>query len=855
MSTLTTSPPTEVNSPYQVILEQARQCFAERDFAKVRSLCAELETQPAYQADAYNLQGLACKTEGNHELARDFFGRAVQAAPNIAKYRANLASVLEPLGDKAGAESELKQAIKCEPSFYQLHANLANLLARSERYEEAITYYKSCLAIQPNIPEIRFALSNAYRDIANYAAALAECELILHHHPHYIEAWLQKGEIAQEQKKLTEAEQCFTRAGELSPSDDPAPFVALSRLLLIQNKRDDALRVIEQAIDRRQDAATYNEVGAVYLTADKDDDARQMFERAVGCDPAYINAYKNLTEFYLRRNREEEALQWYNRCVEANQENAEMLGGYGELFRIHCRFELCEEVLLKAYELTPESESILFNLGQLYYEWGQQSQAIHYLVRLLEKNEKHLTGMIRLAELYDNGGMFSRAEVFYNKAIDMAPQSILALCSAGKHYVMRSNLVKGGELFDKAAAVSPKHPFVIACQANLLERQNRFEEAYEKFGSLDDLEHDPNLVVSYALVCYRLGKKQEAIDLLKRRLAGDPMNPRQHSLLQFRLGEYLDKEKQYDEAWTAYERGNALRFDPKAVPPDTLARQVLTGYFTREKLAALPRSTVNSEKPVFIVGMPRSGTSLLEQILSSHPQVHGAGELVFIPNIVRNLPKIMKTQKQYPEFIDDITPAVLDRCAKRYLGEVESKAAEAGKPGAMRITDKMPHNFLTLGMINLLFPNARVLHARRHPLDTCLSCYFQSFASGQEYSYDLATLAQHYENYDLFMKHWKTALDLPILDVQYERVVADPEPQIRRVLEFLGLPWDSACLDFHRSKRHVATASYDQVRQPLYTRSAGRWKHYEPHIKALTEPLTSLIEDYENSLMENEIAG
>ena len=235
---------------------------------------------------------------------------------------------------------------------------------------------------------------------------------------------------------------------------------------------------------------------------------------------------------------------------------------------------------------------------------------------------------------------------------------------------------------------------------------------------------------------------------------------------------------------------------------------------------------------MFIVGMPRSGTSLVEQIIASHPRAFGAGELNDIGRMARELPVLVNTARPYPEALDRLTPDIVDTLAGRYLGALSARA-----PDAARVTDKMPFNMLWLGLIAKLFPNARVIHCRREAMDNCLSCYFQLFNQGLRFSYDLAHLGRVYRQHERLMAHWQACLPLSMLTVDYETLVADPENQTRRLIAFTGLEWDAGCLDFHRTERDVRTASVWQVRQPVYQSSVARWRAYEPWLGSLQAAL------------------
>jgi len=250
--------------------------------------------------------------------------------------------------------------------------------------------------------------------------------------------------------------------------------------------------------------------------------------------------------------------------------------------------------------------------------------------------------------------------------------------------------------------------------------------------------------------------------------------------------------------------------------------------FGAEFFARTDRAGSQSELPVFIVGMPRSGTTLVEQILASHPMVHGAGELDYMRRIMQTLPERLGVQRPIPECAANIDTALAERIAEEHLQHLREHSASA-----LRITDKTPSNFLRLGLIALLFPKARIIHCQRDPLDTCLSCYFLRFGQGQAFAYDLDDLGRYYRDCARLMEHWRRVLPSPLLEVPYEALVADQEGWSRRLIAFLGLDWDDRCLAFYRSERQVKTASVWQVRQPVYASSIGRWRRYAKHLGPL----------------------
>ena len=311
----------------------------------------------------------------------------------------------------------------------------------------------------------------------------------------------------------------------------------------------------------------------------------------------------------------------------------------------------------------------------------------------------------------------------------------------------------------------------------------------------------------------------------------------------FALGRALSDQDRYDEAFACYAQANALFRQAEAAAgrrfdAETLRRQIagIIETCTADVLRAPPEAAVSSELPVFIVGMPRSGTSLIEQIVASHSRVFGAGELAEVGRIAARLRDGDAAEIPFRD------PAEARRLAEAHLDRLRALAGEGGQE-RLRIVDKMPDNIFELGLIAALFPGARVILTRRDPRDTCLSCFFQRFGgSTQLFSYDLLDCGRRYLEQERLVAHWRQVLPLRMIEVEYETLVADLEAESRRLIEFLGLPWEAACLEFHRTDRAVLTASSWQVRQPLYTQSVGRWRAYRAHLGPLLQLLETAAE-------------
>jgi tetratricopeptide (TPR) repeat protein len=455
---------------------------------------------------------------------------------------------------------------------------------------------------------------------------------------------------------------------------------------------------------------------------------------------------------------------------------------------------------------------------------------------------------------------------------------VQALINLGALHSGREQPDKAEDCFRRALAVDPTSARIRLRLARELRQQSRLDEARRIYDEL--LAADPALVEAHlglARVARVAGRFEEERRHLRRALeldpdeaaalsglaeAGDPAigepelarmlalaedsgkTPRERRRLHFALAACAERDSAFDRAFRHFEQANALRrtelaASGHAYDADDDAARVdrLIGVFGRDLLAPGKDMGDPSELPVFIVGMPRSGTTLCEQILASHPAVHGAGERGDLLHLANGLADEIAAAtgaapRAYPTCAADLPAEVARRLAGEHLERLRALA-----PHARRITDKTPTNFRQLGLIALLFPKARIIHCRRDPLDTCWSCYAEDFNRSYAWAWDFDSLAAYHRLYRRLMAHWREVLPNSILELDYEALVADPEGESRRMIAFCGLDWDERCLRFHETERPVHTASIAQVRRPIYTGSVGRWRRYEPHLASLREAL------------------
>jgi tetratricopeptide (TPR) repeat protein len=396
---------------------------------------------------------------------------------------------------------------------------------------------------------------------------------------------------------------------------------------------------------------------------------------------------------------------------------------------------------------------------------------------------------------------------------------------------------EAARVFERAHAMNPKLPLVIAGRASILMDERRGDEARAILkDAARENRSDPLVLNTYARVV-ESSEERAAVRAMIEGALTHQLPPAVRSSLHFSMGTLLEADRDYERAFASFRAANEIGGGAVDESRLELALETVKRVFSRESMERMPRAAPDP-LPVFIVGMPRSGTTLVEQILASHPGVHGAGELQDLSQLAKSMhARLGLPEGQfYPDVVGALTQEQMQDLADVYLGRLK----ELGL-GALRVTDKMPRNYLLCGLIDVLFPGARIVHCVRDPLDTCVSIFTTSFGQGHACKSRLSTLAAMYRSYRRVMDHWRLVIRVPILDMVYEEMVYDLEGQAKRLVVFTGLPWDRACLSFYDNKRAVATASMDQVRRPIYSSSVGRWKRYEPYIGELIEGLREYL--------------
>ena len=618
-----------------------------------------------------------------------------------------------------------------------------------------------------------------YRESAALARELIE------RLPHSGFAWKALGVSLKLQREP--ALEAMARAARLLPQDAEAQC-NLGVAELEAGRIEQAVASFRRALTLKPDSAdTHNDLGSALHRLGQLDEAVASYRTALALAPERAEVHLNLGYTMQQLHRPQDALSSYRQALTLKRDFVDAHMAVCNALRELGRFQEAIDGYRQLLRAQPGIAEAHGNLGALLLDLGQLEEALASYQNALRIKPDY-------AEAYHNLGLALR--------LLRRPTEAEGSCR-------------------QALAINPALAAAWAVLGDIRADQGDFAQAEELFRRAVEL--DPDLSEGWSGLVHL--RKMTADDAwwgdAALRLAAKPLSHRKEGLLRYAIGKYFDDVGEFDQAFANYRRANELAKQQR-IPHDreAVARSVdrtLTSC-EREQLAAARKSGVKSALPVLVVGMPRSGTSLIEQILASHPAVIGAGELTFWNSVGASGPPFLGQ--------GEVGAVARRAAAQEYLLLLQIQSAKA-----QRIVDKMPANFLQLGLIHAALPGARIIHVRRDPIDTCLSIYFQDFSAMLSYANDLGDVAHYYAQYLRLMEHWRAVLpEHTMLDVPYEQLVKDPETWSRKMLAFIGLHWDPRCLEFYRTERDVLTASRWQVRQRISASSIGRWRHYQEHL-------------------------
>lgn len=764
-------------------------------------------------------QALMHHQAGRLAEAAHWYRRVLQQAPEQGDANHNFGLLLNATEGVAAALPYLAKAASIDPDQTQYILSYSSALLDAGNPGQAAALIDDALARGIVSAPLHCNRGNAARALGRIDEAEAQFRQALRLDPQYAFAWYNLGCLLQDEGRMEEAVESYRTARQFAPGLIEAGC-NLATVLHAIGRLDEAVTAIAAVLSHHPDYAEgYRQLGALLEAEGRNDEAWQCYARAIALEPGDADTAYRAGLVLCRLNRLQEAAAHFRSAIEADKMHGLAYNELGNTLRQLGSHEDALKSYAAAAKVKPGFAEAFCNLGNAYLESGDIASAEKACRRALELDPALLAGWFNLGNVLRAAHQTEAAVAAYRHAVSLHPEYAAAWCNLGLT-IQATDRVEAEACCRRALQCAPDMPQALVFLADIVSDQGRFQEAEQLLHRA--IAVAPDMAAAWAGL--PMLRKMTALDrpwLEKaEQVANGNLTIHQAAHLQFSIGKFLDDVKEYDAAFVHYRRANELskQFTPaydavaetKAV--DDLCGQYNADFFVRH------RKTQESMLPVFVIGMPRSGTSLMEQIIAAHPQAAGAGELPFW-SLAAN--KLEHVRADFEE--------CLSQSSSDYLALL-GKAA----PGRARVVDKMPGNFRHLGLIHAAFPQARIIHVRRDPIDTCLSIYFQHFNEAHSYANDLHSLADYHAQYRRLMAHWKTVIGSDrMLEVDYENLVADQEAWTRSIIDFIGLQWDPACLDFHNASGRIGTASKWQARQKISNASVQRWRHYESHIAPL----------------------
>jgi Flp pilus assembly protein TadD len=615
----------------------------------------------------------------------------------------------------------------------------------------------------------------------------------------------------------------------------------LGAVLLKLGKGDEARPILEKTIDLEpRFAKPHEDLGMLCLHEGTPDIAVQHFEEAIRLDGNQAGAYAGLAEALRRLGEAEAARAARDQYVKLSPV-AQALANVRNLIAAG-HSEQAEEICDELSQRYPANIEILRVQAGIAASDGRDFIAEGLFKRIIQLSANDPRARNDLARFLGERNRFAEGVEVLKTAVALDPSAVFSRLLLGDFLSILGRSAEALETYDQALQKDPDNAPGLMGRGHILRTQGQLDEAIIAYESAITAQPDFS-DAWWSLAClgsYRFSQGQ--LDTLRSLADNDDLSAKSQIGIRFALARACEDEGDFDTAWNHYVHGNSLKrsevqYDP--VRTELMHDELIQFLSGPEIFATTSGESVDGPVPIFIVGMPRSGSTLVEQILASHSQIDGAGELPYISMLGNTLGGPRASAAPYIEPLQEMTADRIVALGKTYLYHTRQNCPD----NLPYFTDKMPANFSHVGFIKLILPNAKIIDVCRHPLDACVGNYRHLFAKGKNHSYELYECAEYYLEYERMMAHWDQVLPGNVLRVQYEDVVADLESQVRRMLEFCGLPWEDACLSFHESDRDIATASSEQVRAPIYTTAVGFWKNYEAHLDELKEILEPVLAD------------
>ena len=699
------------------------------------------------------------------------------------------------------------------------------------KLDEAVACWRRALELKPDYAETHNNLGLAFKAQGKLDEAVACCRRALELKPDYAEAHNNLGLAFKAQGKLDEAVACCRRALELKP-DYVEAHNNLGAALKQQGKLDEAVACYRRALEMKPDyaKACYN-LGVAFNDQGKPAEAVACYRRALELKPDYPQAHSNLGAALQAQGQPDEAVACYRRALQLEPDFAQAHYNLGNALKDQGKLDEAVACWRRALQLKPDFAEAHYNLGLALMNQGKPDEAVACDRRALELKPDDAQAHSSLGVALQAQGKLDEAVACYRRALQLKPDYAQAHANLGLALQAQGQLDEAVACYRRALELQPDFAEAHANLGSALEEIGNLQGAEDSFRAA--LRRNSRFAFAHHKLAQLLGGKLPERDLaVQRRLLDEvELTDAERLLLHFGLAQVLDARGEYAEAARHLERGNALElserrkggqaYDPK--DHEFLVTRMI-GACTPDFFARVRGFGLQSEIPVFVVGLPRSGTTLIEQILASHSQVFGAGEITLTGETMAAL------GGQGADLSDGLRR--LDLPTARRLASRHLDGLRALNRAALRIVDKMPENYLSLGPLASLFPRAKLIHCRRDLRDVAVSCWMTRFETIR-WANDQQHIASRFHEYQRMMEHWRKVLPVPVLEVDYEETVADLEGVARKLVAWCGLAWEPTCLEFHQANRPVRTASAVQVRRPVFRTSVGRWRHYEPALASL----------------------
>ena len=613
------------------------------------------------------------------------------------------------------------------------------------------------------------------------------------------------GHSLMKQERLDEAEERIRFALSLDP-DFPQLEEDLGSVLALKDRFDEAIPHFERAIQQEPSLPTpYKKLGQALIKTDRADEADDVFRMYLERDPGKNAVAEAIMR--VQEGRDEEAIKLLRKILRSDPDNVDAMRYLAAAYlKEKKNMGDAEALLRRASQIAPGYSEVLMLLGSV----------------LLERNR------------------FRDAAETFEKLIKLRTDSDVAWAGLGQALARGDQTEKSAEAFAHAIELNPNVPLVQMSYGHILKTLGEQEKSLKAYREAIRLKPAFGEVY-WSMANLKIFKFEDSeVTAMEEQLKRKELGKSSEAHFRFALGKAYEDKKDYDKAWHFYDTGNQKQRG--LVSHDPVEMEVKHGQimevFNEEFLQQQSGNGFDVPDPIFIVGLPRSGSTLIEQILASHSMVEGTAELPFLGKIAGSMGRYRADGVRFPAAINDFRKQDWLAYGKQYM---ETSAAHRILDTPY-FTDKLPNNFPLIGLIHLILPNAKIINARRHPIDCCLGNYKQLWGKGQHFTYDVFELAEYYKEYHKIMTHWHSVLPGKVLDVHYEETVLDLESQVRKILEYCGLPFEDQCLRFYETDRAIRTASSEQVRQPIYQGALGRWRHYEKDLGYWIEELAPIVD-------------